>query len=131
MNECVLPVRAYSPSLVFSGIIDSTQICVLRCRRSEEKAMNQVNICGKIIRINNRGKVAYATIAVKTSADNVEFIPVTIFQAEFFLTHFHEKKWIGITGHVHVNGREHKYSTEIIADNIYFIGDKVSPELGV
>lgn len=87
--------------------------------------MNTVNLCGKIVRIKEMPKVTYVTIAIKGSRNVTEFVPVTIFQTDFFSKYFQEKKWIGILGHIHVNNESHGYSTEIIADNIYFVGDKV------
>ena len=91
--------------------------------------MQNVSIVGKIIRKWEGEKVAYITIACKQSKDVVEFIPVTVFQTDFLKQYFPEKKWIGITGHIHVNEREGKYFTEIIADDLHFVGDKPAEEI--
>ena len=87
--------------------------------------MNTVNLCGKIVRIKEMPKVTYVTIAIRGGKGATEFVPVTVFQTEFFSKYFEEKKWIGILGHIHVNNESHGYSTEVIADNIYFVGDKI------
>ena len=85
--------------------------------------MNTVTIVGKIIRKQETGKVTYLTIASRTSRET-EFISVTSFQTEFISKYFPEGKWIGITGHIHINKINDSYITEIISDNIFFVGDK-------
>lgn len=90
--------------------------------------MNQVNLCGKIIRIHEKGKVTFVKLAIRSGRSDTEFIPVTVFQTEFFKKYFHPGKWLGVRGHIHVTGEEHGYTTEIIADDLYFIGDKLSEE---
>ena len=86
--------------------------------------MNIVNLCGKIIRINDKGKVIFVKLAVRNGRADTEFISVAVFQTEFFKKYFCEGKWIGIRGHIHISGKERDYSVEIIADDLYFIGDK-------
>lgn len=84
--------------------------------------MNKVIITGKIIRIKTFEKVIYATICTRTNGE-YEFIPVTIFNTDFFKKYFYEKKWITVEGHIHINQHENNYITEIIADELHFTGD--------
>lgn len=86
--------------------------------------MNNVSLVGKIIRKNEMSNVTYLTIAVKTAKKDTEYISVTVFQTDFVKQYFPENKWIGILGHIHINKHNDKYSTEIIADDLYFVGDK-------
>lgn len=88
--------------------------------------MQNVTIIGKIIRQWDSEKVSYITIACKEGRDNIEFIPVTVFQTEFLKKHFHKGKWIGVKAHIHVNKRGNEYITEIISDDLYFVGDKTA-----
>lgn len=85
--------------------------------------MNKVTIVGKIIRKKETGKVTYLTIACRNSKET-EFIPVTAFQTNFIQKHFPENKWIGIEGRIHINKIEDRYVTEIIASDLFFVGDK-------
>lgn len=84
--------------------------------------MNKVIVNGKISDIKPFDKVIYAKICSRTGKD-YEFIPVTIFNTEFFKRFFYVGKWICIEGHIHINNHNNEYSTEIIADEIHFIGD--------
>lgn len=90
--------------------------------------MQNVTIIGKIIRQWDGDKVSYITIACKEGRDNIEFIPVTVFQTDFLKTHFYKGKWIGVKAHIHVNKRGNDYITEIISDDLYFVGDKQTDE---
>lgn len=84
--------------------------------------MNKVILTGKIQRIKEFEKVIYATICVRQGS-TYEFVPVTIFQTDFFKRYFYEKKWIQIEGHIHINNHENRYETEIIADEMNMIGE--------
>ena len=84
--------------------------------------MNKVLLNGKIIRVKPFEKVVYTTICVR-DGKNYEYIPVTIFNVEFFTRYFHIDKWISIEGYIHTNEHSGKYTTEIIAEKIGFSGD--------
>lgn len=84
--------------------------------------MNKVVIVGRIERITKLDKVTLATISAH-SHGHYEYIPVKIFNKEFFDRYFFPQKWCTIEGHIKVNKYEDKYTTEIIADNIQFTGD--------
>ena len=88
--------------------------------------MNTVNLAGKIIRKQETGKVTYITIACRASKET-EFISITSFQTDFISKYFPVGKWIGVRGHIHINKVNDQYTTEIISDDLFFIGDK--PEL--
>ena len=85
--------------------------------------MNVVTLTGKIIRKQEMGKVTYLTIACRASQET-EFISITSFQTEFISKYFPIGKWIGIRGHIHINKVGEQYKTEIISDDLFFIGDK-------
>lgn len=85
--------------------------------------MNVVTLTGKIIRKQETGKVTYLTIACRASQET-EFISITSFQTEFISKYFPVGKWIGIRGHIHINKVKEEYKTEIISDDLFFIGDK-------
>lgn len=84
--------------------------------------MNNVTIVGKIKRMTLFDKVVYITVCASRRGE-YEYIPVTVFQVDFFKRNFYEGKWIAIEGHVHINQQNGKYITEIIADNISFCGE--------
>ena len=84
--------------------------------------MNKVIINGKITNVKPFDKVIYATICSRTGKD-YEFIPVTIFNIEFFKRYFYVGKWISLEGHIHVNKHNDEYNTEIIVDEMHFVGD--------
>jgi single-stranded DNA-binding protein len=87
--------------------------------------MNSVILNGKIIDITTLEKVVYITILCNNGKSEGEFIPVTIFNTEFFNKYFYKGKWISILGHIHMNRHDkstHK-KAEVIADQIYFSGD--------
>lgn len=86
------------------------------------KKMNKILINGKITRVKPFEKVIYATICTRTG-NEYEFIPVTIFNTEFFKRYFYVGKWIAIEGHIHVNQHNDNYTTEIIVDEMNFSGD--------
>lgn len=92
--------------------------------------MNKVIITGKITRIKPFEKVTYATICTRSN-NEYEFIPVTIFNTDFFNRYFYEKKWITVEGHIHINQYENNYTTEIIADNLHFAGDSSEVDKGI
>ena len=89
--------------------------------------MNTVNLVGKIIRKQETGKVTYITIACRASKET-EFISITSFQTDFISKYFPVGKWIGIRGHIHINKVNDQYTTEIISDDLFFIGDKPESE---
>lgn len=89
--------------------------------------MNVVTLTGKIIRKQEMGKVTYITIACRASQET-EFISITSFQTEFISKYFPVGKWIGIRGHIHINKVKEEYKTEIISDDLFFIGDKPESE---
>lgn len=84
--------------------------------------MNKAIITGKITNVKVLDKVIYATICARTEKE-YEFIPVTIFNIDFFKRYFHIGKWISIVGHVHTNKHNNEYKTEIIVDEMHFVGD--------
>lgn len=83
--------------------------------------MNNVTIVGKIQRMTLLEKVVYITVC-SCRRGEYEYIPVTVFQVDFFKRNFYEGKWIAIEGHLHINKQNEKYITEVIADNISFCG---------
>lgn len=87
--------------------------------------MNVVTLNGKIIDIRTRDKVVYVTLLCHNGKTSGEFIPVTIFNTQFFNRYFYIGKWISIKGYVHMNGHDkNQYKKmEIIADEIYFSGN--------
>lgn len=89
--------------------------------------MNTVNLVGKIIRKQETGKVTYITIACRASKET-EFISITSFQTDFISKYFPVGKWIGVRGHIHINKVNDQYITEIISDDLFFIGDKPESE---
>lgn len=89
--------------------------------------MNTVNLVGKIIRKQETGKVTYITIACRASKET-EFISITSFQTDFISKYFPVGKWIGVRGHIHINKVNDQYITEIISDDLFFIGDKTESE---
>ncbi len=84
--------------------------------------MNTVIINGKITDVKPLEKVIYAKICARTGKD-YEFIPVTIFNTEFFKRYFHVGKWIALEGHIHTDKHNGEYKTEIIVDEMHFSGD--------
>lgn len=90
--------------------------------------MNIVNLVGRIQEIYIKNKVCYIKIGVRQSRDIIEWISVTSFSTDFIQRNFCKGKWIGITGHIHINLHNGNYETEIIADNIYFVGNRTDTE---
>ena len=84
--------------------------------------MNKVILVGKIKRINKCEKVTLITICVHERG-YYEYIPVKIFNTEFFNRYFFPDKWCTIEGHLKITHHNDLYSTEIIADNISFTGE--------
>lgn len=84
--------------------------------------MNEVIIAGKIIREKRLDKVTYCTICVRTGKE-YEYITVVVFNTQFYNKYFYTGKWILIRGHLHINQKENTYETEIIADDLNFIGE--------
>lgn len=84
--------------------------------------MNKVIITGKIIRDVRKDNVTFVTIMVR-SRKEYEYISVIIFNNEFYNKYFWENKWISIEGHIHINQHNDTYTTEIIADDIFFVGE--------
>lgn len=84
--------------------------------------MNKVIISGKLTDVKPFDNVIYAKICARTGKD-YEFVPVTIFNTEFFKRYFYVGKWISVEGHIHINKYQNQYITEIIADEIHFTGD--------
>lgn len=89
--------------------------------------MNTVNLVGKIIRKKETGKVTYIIIACRASKET-EFISITSFQTDFISKYFPVGKWIGVRGHIHINKVNDQYITEIISDDLFFIGDKTESD---
>lgn len=86
--------------------------------------MNKVHLNGKIIDITTLDKVIYITLLCRNGRRESEFIPVTIFNTEFFNRYFYKDKWISIVGYIHMNNHGEKYKKmEIIAEEILFSGD--------
>lgn len=86
--------------------------------------MNEVTLCGKIIRITKFDKVTYVTLHCK-DGKNSEYLDVTIFDTTFFDRYFVTGMWIGVSGHIHKN--KHKdYQQEIIVERMFFVGDTPS-----
>lgn len=98
--------------------------------------MNIFSLVGKIKDIKSFEKVAYITICVKsafTKQDQYDYIDVTSFSPEWIQQYFWVDKWIAVTGHIHINKREDEtgkptYKTELIADKVYFVGDKTTEQ---
>lgn len=83
--------------------------------------MNNVNLAGKVTRINIRPKVAYFTLCVRTR-QKYEYIDITDFSPEFITKYLHEGDYIAVNGSIHVNGAENAYKVEIISDSISLLG---------
>lgn len=92
--------------------------------------MNKVILAGKIIRETRNDKVTYATIMCR-SRKEYEYISVTIFNTDFYNKYFRKDKWILIEGHIHINKHNETYTTEIIVDDISFIGDATEIDLAI
>ncbi len=92
--------------------------------------MNKVIITGKIIRETRTDNVTYTTIMCR-SRKAYEYITVTIFNNEFYNKYFRKDKWISIEGHIHINQYEKAYNTEIVADNIFFVGDATETDIAI
>lgn len=88
--------------------------------------MNSVNLCGKIHKITNFGTVSFVTVHCRDSR-NSEFLDVTVFDNKFLNRYFTTGSWIGVHGRIHKNAKQ-GYKQEIIADNLYFVGD--APPVG-
>lgn len=88
--------------------------------------MNSVVIVGKIHRINvaESGKMCFITVKENRVQGETNFIDVVCFTPEFISKNFPVGKWIGITGHLHTSKYNNEYKTDVIIDNINFIGDK-------
>lgn len=86
--------------------------------------MNLVVITGCIQSITMFEKVCYIKIRVRQSSNVTEWITVTSFSPKFIQEHFYKGKWISIIGHIHINQTNDEYKTEIIADDIKFVGNK-------
>lgn len=87
--------------------------------------MNKIILNGKITSVTTLDKVVYISVLVHTKGGG-EFIPVTIFNTDFFNKYFYKGKWICIDGHVQMNkmAKGHEYGKlEIIADDIHFSGN--------
>lgn len=84
--------------------------------------MNEVIIAGKIVREKRLDKVTYCTICARTGKE-YEYITVVIFSTDFYNKYFYNNKWILVRGHIHINQKDKEYATEIIADDISFIGN--------
>jgi single-stranded DNA-binding protein len=86
--------------------------------------MNLVVITGCIQSIKFFDKVCYIKIRVRQSSELTEWISVTCFSPDFVKKYFHDGKWISIIGHIHINNQNNEYNTEIIVDDIKFVGAK-------
>ena len=88
--------------------------------------MNSVVIVGKIQRINvaESGKMCFITVKENRVQGETNFIDTVCFTPEFISKNFPVGKWIGITGHLHTSKYNNEYKTDVIIDNINFIGDK-------
>ena len=110
--------------------------------------LNQVNLCGRVttdveLRITNAGKyVTQFNVAVERDFSNngekeTDFIPVVAWgnTAEFASKYFTKGKMIIVSGRLQVrnyktqNG-ENRYVTEVVANNVYFAGDKAKADEG-
>lgn len=93
--------------------------------------MNKVHLNGKITDITTLDKVIYITILCRNASGKGEFIPVTVFNTNFFNRYFYKDKWITIVGHAQMNGhkKDEYKKLEIIADEIYFSGDATEIDL--
>lgn len=89
--------------------------------------MNKVILVGRIERITKLDKITLATICTHEHG-KYEYIPVKIFNKEFFDRYFYPQKWCTIEGHITVNEYNGKYTTEIIADNIQFTGNATAED---
>lgn len=84
--------------------------------------MNKVILNGKIANVKLLDKVIYCTLCCRTEKD-YEFVPLTIFNIEFFKRYFYQGKWMAVEGHIHTNKHNNEYKTEIIVDEMHFSGD--------
>lgn len=92
--------------------------------------MNKVIITGKIIREQRNDNVTFITIMTR-SRKEYEYIPVIIFNNEFYNKYFRKEKWISVEGHIHINLHSQTYTTEIIADHIFFVGDATETDIAI
>ena len=89
--------------------------------------MNKVLLTGRIVRINNREKCSFFTIATyNPHAENkTDFVELTAFgsTAEFLNKNFEKGQAIEIEGSIRT-GRN--YQNDVIANEIRFCGNKVN-----
>ena len=83
--------------------------------------MNNVSLCGKIIRFKELGAVTYFTMVCR-DGKNTEYIDVTTFDTKFFNLYFTVGSWISIRGRLHKNPKR-DYQLEVIAEKLYFAGN--------
>lgn len=87
--------------------------------------MNCVQLTGKIHDIRKSSKVTYITLICRDGKSS-DFIDVTLFRSEFFDKYFSKGKWISILGHLHKSSYQGAHWLEVIADKLYFAGDRAA-----
>lgn len=85
--------------------------------------MNCVQLTGKLHDIRKGSKVTYVTLICRDGKSS-DFIDVTLFRNEFFDKYFSKGKWISILGHLHKSSYQGVHRLEVIADKLYFAGDR-------
>lgn len=91
--------------------------------------MNCVQLTGKIHDIRKGSRVTYVTLICRDGKSS-DFIDVTLFRSEFFDKYFSKGKWISILGHLHKSSYQGVNRLEVIADKLYFAGDRAMPISG-
>lgn len=106
--------------------------------------LNKSILCGRLtsdleLKTTPSGKsVTTATLAVERDFSNndvkeTDFIPVVIWgsTAEFAARNFSKGKMMIVSGRIQIRryttqNNENRYSTEVVAENVYFAGNKLS-----
>ena len=96
--------------------------------------MNNFNIAGRLVKdtevmtskSNKETLYCYNTVAINSGKDKVEYIDFTAFgkTAEILGQYGVKGKAVAITGYIHKNGAEKKYSTTLIAEKVSFLSKK-------
>ena len=98
--------------------------------------MNNFNIVGKIHTIKSLDKIAYITVCIKSvysRDEKYDYLDIISFSPDWINKYFTAGKWIGVSGHISNNSYtdkdgNKKYKLDLIADRIFFVGDKKDSE---
>lgn len=98
--------------------------------------MNTAIVVGRItkdidIKMTNTGKaVTGFSVAVRMGKDITEFVPCRAYgkTAELLSTYCHKGSQIGVKGYIHTYKTDTGWRTEVIADEITFLGSKEDKE---